>query len=257
MRSRVAQATNSPRGSIRSCKSPWLLSDFSTVKPWASRRRSNQACEAPSTPADRCNALWTYYDRRAPAYQSGVRGTQRYFSSVGVDADPEIIAAELEAVRNVLLELPPAPFLDVGAGPGVFTALLPGSGFALDQSESVLRRLRADIGGVPVVRGDVIALPVAAKAVRRVFAGHLYGHLEEEERMAFLFEARRVGDELLILDSGRPHGANAKEWQTRTLPDGTSYTVYKRHFEMDVLLAEIGGESLFDGRYYVLARCAT
>jgi hypothetical protein len=30
--------------------------------------------------------------------------------------------------------------------------------------------------------------------------------------------------------------------------------VYKRHFEIDVLLEEVGGEALFSGRYYVLVR---
>lgn len=35
---------------------------------------------------------------------------------------------------------------------------------------------------------------------------------------------------------------------------GESYTVYKRHFEIDGLLAEVGGEALFIGQYYVLVR---
>jgi hypothetical protein len=107
-----------------------------------------------------------------------------------------------------------------------------------------------------VVRGDATRLPVAAKSVGRVFAGHLYGHLEETDRIAFLTEARRVAHELVILDSGRPSGAPAEEWQTRTLADGTTYTVYKRHFEVDVLLGEVGGEALFSGRYFVLTRSA-
>jgi len=58
----------------------------------------------------------------------------------------------------------------------------------------------------------------------------------------------------VILDSGRPPGATQAEWQRRPLPDGTSYTVYKRHFEIDVLLDEVGGEPLFSGEYYVLVR---
>jgi hypothetical protein len=92
------------------------------------------------------------------------------------------------------------------------------------------------------------------KAVTRLFAGHLYGHLEPPERGRFLVEARRVADELVILDSGHPPGAPAEEWQTRSLWDGSPHTVYKRHFDIDLLLAEVGGEPLFGGDYYVLVR---
>jgi SAM-dependent methyltransferase len=210
----------------------------------------------PSTPLSRRSSLWTYYERRAPDYDGSVSGTQRYFAGVGVDADPEAIGAEREQVRRALTELQPASFVDVGAGPGVFTDLLPGHGLALDQSESALRRLRGDIAGVPVVRGEASALPLATGAVRRVFASHLYGHLEEEERLGFLTEARRVADELVIVDSGRPPAAKARQWQTRALADGSSFTVYRRHFEVDELRAEVGGEALFAGRYYVVVRSA-
>jgi hypothetical protein len=34
----------------------------------------------------------------------------------------------------------------------------------------------------------------------------------------------------------------------------TSYTVYKRHFTVDELVAEVGGEPLFSGSYYILVR---
>lgn len=205
----------------------------------------------------RRRSLWSYYERRAPDYEGGVRGAQWYFSGLGVDAKPEHIRAELHEVTHQLARLSPAVFLDVGAGPGVFESLLPGRGFALDQSESALRRLRVEDDGVPVIRGDATTLPIADKAVVRVFAGHLYGHLEDRERLAFLAEARRVGDELVILDSGRPPGAEPEEWQVREIADGTSYTVYKRHFAIDELVAEIGGELLFGGQYYVLARSIT
>ena len=200
------------------------------------------------------SSLWTYYDRRAWDYQGGVRGAQQYFAKLGVDTDPQVMGAELEEITRRLGALPPALFVDVGAGPGVFTTLLPGTGIAIDQSEAALRRLRGETTGVPVVRGDATALPLADKAVTRLFAGHLYGHLEPGERADFLAEAHRVAEELVILDSGRPPGAKAEEWQTRSLPDGTTHTVYKRHFEIDVLLAEIGGEPLFNGRYYVAVR---
>jgi hypothetical protein len=198
--------------------------------------------------------LWTYYDRRAAEYEGGVSGAFGYFRGLGVEVTPEDIGKELREIARQLARLPPATFVDVGTGPGVFTDQLPGSGFALDQSEHALRRLRAEIAGIPVIRADATALPVATDAVTRVFAGHLYGHLEPDERAAFLDEVRRVADELVILDSGLPPGASAEEWQRRALPDGTTHTVYKRHFNVDALATEVGGQRLFGGRYYVLVR---
>jgi SAM-dependent methyltransferase len=203
---------------------------------------------------DRRVSLWTYYDRRSPEYIGGVNGACRYFRSLGVAAEPEVIGTELRDVTRELARLQPCSFLDVGAGPGLFTGQLPGSGFAIDQSETALHRLRRNVRDVPPIRADATALPLCADAVTRLFAGHLYGHLEPPERATFLAEARRVADELVILDSGRPPGAHSEEWQTRSLSDGSSYTVYKRHFDIDVLLSEVGGEPLFGGHYYVLVR---
>jgi hypothetical protein len=207
-----------------------------------------------SSPPNHRASLWTYYDRRAADYEGGVPGAFRYFRGLGVDVTPAAVREELREVMRQLARLPPAMFVDLGAGPGVFTAQLPGSGFALDQSEQALRRVRVEVVNVPVVRGDATALPVAAKAVTRVFAGHLYGHLEVDERAAFLAEVRRVADEVVILDCGLPLGANAEERQSRSLPDGTTHSVYRRHFNIDSLVAEVGGEPLFRGSYYVLVR---
>jgi ubiquinone/menaquinone biosynthesis C-methylase UbiE len=203
---------------------------------------------------DRRASLWTYYDRRAPEYDGAVDGAYRYFRSLGVDVDLEAIRAERRAVTEELARLPPCVFVDVGAGPGVFTTEIPGNGFALDQSENALRRLRAEVGDVPAMRADATALPFGANMVTRLFAGHLYGHLEPPDRATFLSEARRVAHEFVILDSGLPPGARPEEWQTRSLPDGSTHTVYKRHFDIDVLVAEVGGEALFGGRYFVLVR---
>jgi Methyltransferase domain len=203
---------------------------------------------------DRRASLWAYYDRRAPEYTGGVEGAYRYFRGVGVDVDREALRAELRTVIHQLAQLSPCDFVDVGAGLGVFTSRMPGSGFAIDQSENVLRRLRATVGAVPVIRADATALPLRANAVTRLFAGHLYGHLEPSEAARFLVEARRVADELVILDSGHPPGAPAEAWQTRSLADGSTHTVYKRHLDVDVLLAEVGGDLLFGGDYYVLVR---
>jgi len=209
----------------------------------------------PTLPSRRAS-LWTYYQRRAPHYRGGVEGGYEYFAGLGVDIDIDVLRAEHEEVERQLARLKPALFIDVGAGPGVFTGTFPGNGFALDQSEAALHRLRTVVAHVPVICADATALPARANAVTRLFAGHLYGHLEATEREAFLTEARRVADELVVLDSGRPPGAQREEWQSRQLDDGSTYTVYKRHFTVGELAAEIGGEALFDGRYYVLAQTA-
>jgi hypothetical protein len=99
-----------------------------------------------------------------------------------------------------------------------------------------------------------MALPLRTKAVGRVFISHLYGLLLPHERAALLAEASRVTEEIVILDSGRPTGAEAEEWQTRTLPDGSTYPIYRRHLDVDTLLREVGGEALFDGEYFVMIR---
>jgi len=203
---------------------------------------------------DRRASLWTYYDRRAPEYDGGVDGASRYFRSLGVDVDLHALRDERRAVTRELARLRPCPFVDVGAGPGVFTDQIPGSGFAIDQSENALRRLQAKVDAVPAIRADATALPLRADALTRLFAGHLYGHLEPPERVTFLAEARRVADELVILDSGRPPGVPTEGWQNSGLSDGSTHTVYKRHFDVDALLAEVGGEALFGGSYFVLVR---
>jgi SAM-dependent methyltransferase len=203
---------------------------------------------------DRRASLCTYYDRRAPEYDGGIDGAYRYFRSLGVEVDLEALRVERRAVTRELARLRPCAFVDVGAGPGVFTDQIPGSGFAIDQSENALHRLQVKVRDVPAIRADATALPLRANAVTRLFAGHLYGHLEPPERAPFLAEARRVADERVILDSGLPPGARSEEWQTRSLADGSTHTVYKRHFDIDLLLAEVGGEPLFAGRYFVLVR---
>ncbi|HLX87877.1 MAG TPA: hypothetical protein VKR22_05430 [Acidimicrobiales bacterium] len=44
----------------------------------------------------------------------------------------------------------------------------------------------------------------------------------------------------------------AEEWQERTLPDGESFKVFRRHFDPEVLAGEVGGDVLFGGQFYVL-----
>ena len=90
----------------------------------------------------------------------------------------------------------------------------------------------------------------------RFFSSHLYGLLLPSERHSFLAEAQRVASEVVIVDAGRPKGVRAEEWQERTLSDGGYFKVFRRHFDPEGLAAEVRGEVLFGGRFYVLVRVA-
>jgi len=106
---------------------------------------------------------------------------------------------------------------------------------------------------VRVVQGDAVPLPFGDGEFERVFTGHFYGHLLAGERERFLEEARRVGGELVVVDSARREGVPAEEHQQRVLNDGSRHTVYKRFFEPDELVAELGGGTvLHAGRWFVV-----
>ena len=156
-------------------------------------------------------------------------------------------------VCEVLHSLEPTTYLEVGSGPGTYTSILPGKGIALDQSAAALRVLLSRESGVPVIRADALQLPLRDRCVGRVFAAHIYGILAEPGRTALLQEARRVGSQIIVLDSGRPAGVSAEEWQQRTSGlDRRVYRVLRRHFDAHELADEIGGRVLFAGRFYVV-----
>jgi SAM-dependent methyltransferase len=201
-------------------------------------------------------SLWEYYDRRVTERLPGIANAHAYWSGRGVNVSIEDIVADAGELERCLRELPPARFVDVGAGPGSFTGFLPGSGLAIDQSQAALTALRTLLPHVPAVRADALRLPLADESVDRLFAAHLYGLLLPEECRDLLAEARRVAREVLILDAGRPEGVLAAEWQERTLHDGTHYQVFRRHFDAATLAAEVGGHVLFNGTFYVLVALA-
>ena len=50
-------------------------------------------------------------------------------------------------------------------------------------------------------------------------------------------------------------GVEREEWQERLLKDGSRWQVYKRYFEPEQLLAELGGSQIvFAGRWFVAVR---
>lgn len=182
----------------------------------------------------------------------GVNHAVEYWTGLGVEVTAADIEAEADQLARWLRGMPPAKFLEVGAGPGTFTSILPGRGIALDQSDASLRILLAGSTQIPVVRADALSLPIPDRGVERVYATHLYGILGAEDGRALVAEAKRVARELVIVDAGRPAGVPAEHWQDRTLPDGSAWRIHRRHFEGPDLAAEVGGDVLFAGRFYVL-----
>ena len=99
-----------------------------------------------------------------------------------------------------------------------------------------------------------MALPFEDGSFERVFASYFYCHLEEEERLHFLVEARRVAAELVLVASVRKEGVEPARWEERVLSDGTRWQVYKRYFEPESLAAELGGEVLFQNQRFVVVQ---
>jgi ubiquinone/menaquinone biosynthesis C-methylase UbiE len=129
----------------------------------------------------------------------------------------------------------------VACGTGYLTRRLPGEITALDQSERMLEIARERVPEATFVHGDALELPFEDSSFERVFTGHFYGHLEEEERLEFLAEARRVAPELIVVDAAVRPDHERQEWQTRVLNDGSSFGVFKRYFDAWELAEELGG----------------
>jgi SAM-dependent methyltransferase len=208
--------------------------------------------QSPNDRERRRRSLWEYYDRRVTGHPPGLTNARAYWTGLGLSVEVEDIAAEAVRLERALRGMSAVSFVEVGAGPGTFTGYLGGRGIAIDQSRRALDVLRTVAPEVPVIQADAFALPLPTSAVRRFFSSHLYGLLVPSERQPFLAEAHRVASEVVILDAGRPLGVHAEEWQERSLPDGGRYRVFRRHFDADTLAAEVGGEVLFDGQFYVL-----
>jgi ubiquinone/menaquinone biosynthesis C-methylase UbiE len=191
-----------------------------------------------------------YYDRRAPEYDDWWLGT-------GLHADRERPgwSEEVETLTQALAALPAARTLDVACGTGFLTAFLPGPVVGLDQSETMLEIAQGRVPSARFVCGEALELPFADGEFDRLFTAHFYDHLEEEERLAFLTEARRVADELVVVDSALREGHDPVELQERVLKDGSRWRVYKRYFTAESLAEELGGgQVLHAGRWFVAVR---
>jgi ubiquinone/menaquinone biosynthesis C-methylase UbiE len=196
-------------------------------------------------------AVIRYYDRRAAEYDDWYLG-----SGLFADRERPEWETELAAVVHAIGSLDPKRTLDVACGTAFITRHLPGNVVALDFSQAMLDVARSRVI-TPLVRGDALALPFGDGTFERIFTGHFYGHLRDDERMAFLREARRVGHELIVLDAARRERVPGEQMQERTLSDGSRHVIYKRFFRSRQLSSELGsGRALFEGRWFVLVSSA-
>jgi SAM-dependent methyltransferase len=187
-----------------------------------------------------------YYDRRAPEYDDWWNGTG-LFAQRERPGWHEEVAALIEALRA----LAPARTLDVACGTAFLGRHLPGDVTGLDASPAMRAIARERLPRV--IAGDALDPPFADGAFERVATGHFYGHLEEPER--FLAQARRLAPELLVIDSARRDDVPAERMDARVLGDGSRHEVYKRWFEPDELVAELGGgEVVHAGRWFVAVK---
>jgi ubiquinone/menaquinone biosynthesis C-methylase UbiE len=193
-----------------------------------------------------------YYDRRAPEYDDWYLG-QGLFA----DRDRPGWEDELDQLAAVIAALPVARTLDVACGTGFLTRHLRGEVVGLDQSARMLAEAARQVPTATFVEGDAFATPFPDASFDRVFTGHFYGHLPEPERLQFLVEVGRLAGELVVVDASRAHSQVDEEMAQRVLEDGSRWQVYKRWFGGAALADELGGgEVLYEGRWFVVARAS-
>jgi len=192
-----------------------------------------------------------YYDRRAGEYDDWWLGRGLY-----AERERPGWAEEVDRLIAVLAGLAPARVLDVACGTGFLTRHLRGEVSGIDQSQAMVAIAAGRVPRAHIARGDAVPLPFADGAFDRVVTAHFYGHLQGDERAAFVAEARRVGTELVVVDSALRDGVDPEEWQERLLTDGSRHRVYKRYFAAAELADELGGgEVLMAGRWFVAVAC--
>jgi SAM-dependent methyltransferase len=200
----------------------------------------------------RDEATASYYDQRAGEYDDWYTGTGLF-----AQRDRPGWHAEVGALVDVVRGLSAVRTLDVACGTGFLTRHLRGLVVALDQSAAMVALTQSRLPDGVALRGDGLDLPFAQGTFDRVFTSHFYGHLPPAERDAFLGEARRVGRELVVVDTARRPGVEPEEWQERVLNDGSRHQVFKRFLSGPQLAAEIGGDVLLDGSWFAAARAGS
>jgi len=190
----------------------------------------------------------SYYDQRAAEYDEWYLGTGLY-----VDRPRPGWHEELWDMERTIADLPAAHTLDVACGTGFLTRFLRGRVAGLDQSQRMIDIATWRVPGGKFTVGDGLNVPFPDNAFDRVLTGHFYGHLNRDERVRFLAEASRVADELVIVDAALRDGVQPEEQQERILNDGSRHPVYKRYFDPNDLVAELGGgRILHAGTWFVV-----
>ena len=189
-----------------------------------------------------------YYHARAREYDDWWLGRNLYADKDRPGWDEE--RAELE---RWIEDLPARRTLDVACGTGFMTRRLGGVVTGLDQSDAMLDVAREQVPDATFVQGDALDLPFDDGAFERLFSSYFYCHLEEDDRVRFLSEARRVAPELVIVGSRLQPDEQAARWDERVLSDGTRWRVFKRVFDPEALAQELGGRVLHESHYFVMA----
>ena len=127
---------------------------------------------------------------------------------------------------------------------------------ALDQSAAMLEIARARVPDASLVRARLPGLPFAGDAFDLVLAANFFGLLRSGERALFLAEARRVARELVVVDL-RSEGDRPSEGLECRVVGDTTYSVYRRRFTPEGLCAELDGELLYSGRFFLAVRTVT
>jgi ubiquinone/menaquinone biosynthesis C-methylase UbiE len=192
-----------------------------------------------------------YYSARAQEYDDWWLGRRGF-----ADRDRPGWDEERAELAEAIAALAPARTLDVACGTGFLTQHLRGDVTGLDQSEAMLQIARERVPEGSFVRGDALALPFPDGEFERLFTSYFYCHLEDEDRERFLFEARRVARELVVVATLRAFERPAERFEERILNDGSRWQVYKRYFEPQQLVDELGGgDVLYHGkRYFLMVR---
>jgi ubiquinone/menaquinone biosynthesis C-methylase UbiE len=192
-----------------------------------------------------------YYSARAREYDDWWLGMGRF-----VDRERPGWDEEREQLAEAIAAMPAAQTLDAACGTGFLTQHLRGDVIGLDQSEEMLEIARDRVPSATFVEGDAFDLPFEDGAFERLFTSYFYCHLEEPERVRFLSEARRVAGELVVAATQRKGDRPPRRYEERILNDGSRWQVFKRYFEPQELVDELGGgDVLFQGeRSFLLVR---
>src|SRR4051794_34856472 len=149
-------------------------------------------------------AMRAYYERRAAEYDDWWLGAGRF-----EERERPGWYQDVSALIDVLLALAPARTLDLACGTGFLTRHLQGDVTGVDQSAGMIEIATARCKEAAFEVGDALA---PRPGFERIFSSHFYGHLDAEQRAAFLALPR---DELVIVDSAlRPDGV-PEDWQER------------------------------------------